>query len=46
MIKAETLEKIKNMLMELGWSEEVISEYCNNTFGDAKNFQPTAGVQR
>lgn len=32
MVKKETLEKIKEMLKELNWSDEVINNYFQNTF--------------
>ncbi len=36
MIKQDTLEKIQKMLSELGWSEEIINQYCLDTF-EAEN---------
>ncbi len=34
MIKQETAEKVREMLKELGWSEEVINQYLAESFGD------------
>jgi len=32
MVKDETLEKIREMLKELGWSDEVVEKYLLETF--------------
>jgi hypothetical protein len=45
MLKEETLDKIKSMLKELGWSDEVINQYCMDTFENVNEYQTTVTVK-
>ena len=45
-MKTETVQKIREMLKELGWSDEVINQYFMSPFDDFKESQVMVNAEK